>query len=71
MEKWNRVVLIILLILILLVIGIELIYKNTIQECCSPCKDSNSSFSIYPTVCAPCNRNIIEKVQVLFKEFFK
>ena len=67
----KKVFLIIILVLILFIIGVELIYKNTIQECCSPCKDNNDLFGTCPTVCAPCNRNFLEKVQVLFREFFK
>ena len=61
----KKIILIVLLVLILFVIGVELIYYNTVTECCSPCSDGKK---ICPTVCAPCHRNFFEKVSVLFNE---
>lgn len=66
----KRLIIIITIIIVLIgfgYFGINYIYDNGVEDCCSCCGDQE----ICMTVCCKCDRNLFEKTNMVFNYLFE
>ena len=66
MKKWKKVLIVIAIIIAVIIIGIEVIYRASANDCCSCCDDSAE---VCISACCNCNYNMFEKIVRIIDSF--